>query len=187
MGIERSLMPTAQLRKRVLMRFIGKSGILTVFGLSLLFLHLGCQKESSIGQPAPDFSLRDLSGRTVSLSEHRGSVTLLDFWATWCPPCRVSIREMARLQEKYRDKGLVILGISLDDPQIPDKYLLAFRQMAKINYTILRYDPKVLRDYFGNESPAIPTLFLVDRQGKIRAKFVGFRPDAVEKSLVELL
>lgn len=165
-----------------------KSKILMAVLFSFIFLFLGCQKERGVGQIAPDLSLRDLSGRMVSLEEHRGSVTLLDFWATWCPPCRMSIPELVQLQEKYRDRGLVILGISLDDPNLfTSKSLLVFKERAKINYTILRYDQKVLKDYFGNKSPAIPTMFLVDRQGRIKEKFVGFRPGAVEKSLIEFL
>jgi peroxiredoxin len=165
-----------------------KSKILMAVFFSFLFLFPGCQKEHEIGQIAPDLSLRDLSGRMVSLEEHRGSVTLLDFWATWCPPCRMSIPELVRLQDKYRDKGLVILGISLDDPNLfTNKSLLVFKEREKINYTILRYDLKVLKDYFGDKSPAVPTMFLVDRQGKIREKFVGFKPGAVEKSLTEFL
>ncbi|MCP4666769.1 MAG: TlpA family protein disulfide reductase [Deltaproteobacteria bacterium] len=166
------------------MLFAVKSKIPMVFIVGCLLMHLGCQQERKVGHIAPDVSLRDLSGRMVTLEEFRGSVMLLDFWATWCPPCRMSIPELIRLQEKYGDKGLVILGISLDDPGLySNKFLLAFKEMAKINYTILRYDQKVLKDYFGNESPAIPTMFLVDRQGKIRERFVGFRPGALEKSL----
>ena len=170
------------------MPFTIQSKILMAMVFSYLLLFIGCQKEHGVGHIAPDLSLRDLSGRMVSLEEHRGSVTLLDFWATWCPPCRMSIPELVRLQEKYRDRGLVILGISLDDSQLfTNKSLLAFKERERINYTILRYDQKVLKDYFGNTPPAVPTMFLVDRQGRIREKFVGFRPGAVEKSLAEFL
>ncbi len=77
--------------------------------------------------------------------------------------------------------------ISLANQQFTNKYLLDFREKARINYTILRYDQKVLKDYFGYESPAIPTMILVDRQGKIRDKIVGFRPVVLEKALNELL
>ncbi len=170
------------------MHFSIKSKIPFVLIASFLLLYPGCQQEDGVGEIAPDISLRDLSGRMVTLEEYRGSVTLLDFWATWCPPCRTSIPGLVRLQEKYGDKGLVILGISLDDPQqFTNKYLLDFREKTRINYTILRYDQKVLQDYFGHESPAIPTMILVDRQGKIRDRIVGFRPVVLEKSLNELL
>jgi cytochrome c biogenesis protein CcmG/thiol:disulfide interchange protein DsbE len=137
---------------------------------------------------APDFSLSDLSGRAISLKQYRGNVVILDFWATWCMPCRVSIPELGKLHEKYRDRGLVVLGISLDDhEQFPDEYLRAFRDKFGINYKILRYNISVIRDYFGGGNIAIPTMFLIDRKGRIREKIVGFRPDVLNKSLSDLL
>lgn len=154
----------------------------------LLMLTLGCQKEVEAGPTAPDFSLTDLSGKTVTLEQYRGKVVLLDFWATWCPPCRMTIPELITLQDKYRDMGLVILGISLDDPgQISNKDLTYFKNMAKINYRLLRYDQKVMRDYFSGERVSIPTMFVVDRNGIIRDKIVGYAPDPLKESLAALL
>jgi peroxiredoxin len=162
-------------------------GGLLVF-LVLLPMASGCGSEGEAKGLAPDFSLNDLSGRSISLTQYRGQVTLVDFWATWCPPCRMSIPELVSLQEKYGQKGLVILGISLDSPQqVPDEYLRVFKSELQINYKILRYNQKVIESYFGNESPAIPTMFLIDRNGKIRKKFVGFRPGAIEESLKGLM
>lgn len=150
--------------------------------------NLACQNEGADGSTAPDFRLLDLEGRIVSLNEHRGRVVLLDFWATWCAPCRLSIPELNRLQEKYREKGVVVLGISMDDPrEYPDSYLWAFKEKYKINYRILRYTPKVVREYFAKENMAIPTLFVIDKKGRIRDKIVGFNPKAVEKSLLGVL
>ena len=151
-------------------------------------VNFGCQDEGGASSMAPDFSLRDLSGRMVSLKRLRGQVVVLDFWATWCPPCRMSIPELVKIQEKYRDKGLTILGISLDDPKmVPDRYIKAFKEKYQINYTILRYSEAVLEEYFGYNSPAIPTLFLIDDKGRLRDKLVGFIPGALEKSLLKLL
>jgi peroxiredoxin len=148
----------------------------------------GCQGSAESGPMAPDFSLPDLSDRNVSLSDFRGKVVLLDFWATWCPPCRMSIPELVKLQDKYRDAGLEILGISLDDPQDGrNRYLEEFRKKYKINYRILLFNSKVMQDYFGMESPAIPTMFVIDRDGKIREKIVGFNPKALNRSLARLL
>jgi peroxiredoxin len=142
----------------------------------------------NINISAPNFSLSDLSGRVISLKQYRGNVVILDFWATWCVPCRVSIPELGKLHEKYRDRGLVVLGISLDDhEQFPDEYLRAFRDKFGINYKILRYNLSVIKDYFGGGNIAIPTMFLIDRKGKIREKIVGFRPDVLNKSLIDLL
>ena len=148
----------------------------------------GCQPSAESGPMAPDFSLQDLSDQAVSLSDFRGKVVLLDFWATWCPPCRMSIPELVKVQHKYRDDGLEILGISLDDPQDElVRYLKEFKTKYKINYRILRFNNKIMQDYFGMESPAIPTMFVIDRDGKIREKIVGFDPKALNRSLAKLL
>jgi peroxiredoxin len=100
----------------------------------------------------------------------------------------MSIPELVKLQDKYRDEGLEILGISLDDPQDElSRYLKEFKEKYKINYRILRFNNKVMQDYFGMESPAIPTMFVIDRDGKIREKIVGFDPKALNRSLARLL
>ena len=154
----------------------------------LLLVTVGCQKEVQAGPTAPDFSLKDLSGQTVTLEQYRGKVVLLDFWATWCPPCRMTIPMLIKLQDKYRDDGLVILGISIDDPQqITDKDLRYFIKMTKINYPVLRFNQKVMQDYFAGEKVAVPTMFVVDRNGKIRDKIVGYAPDPLEKSLAVVM
>lgn len=165
-----------------------KLTIWTVSFLAFFLLNFGCQEEVGAGPLAPDFTLKDLSGNMRTLSRYRGQVVIVDFWATWCPPCRMFIPELVKLQEKYRDKGLIILAISIDDPQrASDKYVQAFSKKFKINYTILRYNYKAIQDYFGNTSPSVPTIFVIDKEGKIRDKVVGYRPGVLEKSLVGLL
>ncbi len=163
---------------------------MSICGVGLLlfcFFSFGCQEEVGAGPKAPDFSLPDLSGKTVTLKQYRGSVVVLDFWATWCPPCRASIPELVELQKKYKDNGLVILGISTDDTRkVDNAYLRAFCEKFKINYAILRFDLDVIDAYFGREAPAIPTLYVIDRVGQVRDKFQGFSPDALEKSLKRL-
>ena len=160
-----------------------------VFASLILFLFLyGCEQEVEALQAAPDFTLRDLNGDNVSLKKYRGKIVLLDFWATWCPPCRLSIPELVELQKKYRGEGVVVLGISMDDPEMfPDKYILAFKEAFKMNYTILRADQKVAMDYFGTANMAIPTLFVINREGKLTDKIVGYAPGAVENSLKRVL
>ncbi len=170
------------------MHFDSKSKLLTVFLLVFFLFNFGCQKEVEADLTAPDFSLSDLSGHMASLEQHRGSVVLLDFWATWCPPCRMSIPEIIKLQEKFREKGLVIFGISMDDPQmVTDEQLRVFKEKVGINYSVLRVNRQVLQNYFGDEQISIPTMFVIDRDGKIRDKLVGFRPGALEKSVSEIL
>jgi peroxiredoxin len=155
----------------------------------LLFLLLaGCEKSVEAGPLAPDFSLLDISGQTVSLEQYRGSVVLLDFWATWCGPCRMTIPLLSKLHEQYKDKGLVILGVSVDDPQmIKDKDLLYYKKMSQINYPLLRFNQKLMEDYFSGEQMAIPTMFVIDRNGRIRDKLVGFQPENLEKSLASVV
>ena len=148
----------------------------------------GCGNNTDPNINAPDFTLKDLSGNSVSLHQYRGKVVLLDFWATWCLPCRHSIPELVELQDKYRDKGLVVIGISVDDPlQANNNYLSAYMEKYKINYTILRADEKTTVSYFGNGNFAIPTIFFINRDGLIVNKGMGFIPGAVEKSLTKIL
>jgi cytochrome c biogenesis protein CcmG/thiol:disulfide interchange protein DsbE len=140
------------------------------------------------GPLAPNFTLEDLSGKKVSLSDHRGQFVLIDFWATWCPPCIKSIPELVELHKKYKEQGLVVLGISLDDPaQVDSSLLTAFKEKNRIDYVILRGGEKVVRDYSGPEGMSIPTMFFVDREGRIIEKLVGFRPGRVENSIKKLL
>ena len=98
------------------LRFRAKKWIFTI--LILLVISFGCQKETEGLQMAPDFALEDLSGNKVTLKQYQGHIVVLDFWATWCPPCRASIPELVRVQKKFRDKGVVFLALSEDDPQM---------------------------------------------------------------------
>jgi len=166
-----------------------RSRVFRFIVLAGLLLFLGCTGKGDPDGLAPDFLLEDLSGKAVSLKDSKGSVVLLDFWATWCPPCLKSIPELVDIQTKYRDRGLVIIGISVDDPNmISSGDLLAFKDRFRINYPIVRADAKVLKDYFRNaEDMAIPTMFIIDREGKIIEKKVGFRPGALEESLIRVL
>ena len=161
-----------------------KNVLLCLMGLLLIW---GCG-ESKTGKTAPEFSLQEITGETVRLEQYRGQIVLLDFWATWCPPCRSSIPELVALQGKYKEDGIIVLGISMDDPsKVNNTDLGAFKKQFKINYKILRASTEVLKDYFGKGSISIPTMFFINREGKIVDKHVGFMPGAVEASLKKLL
>lgn len=133
---------------------------------------------------APAFYLKNFAGGRAQLSDYRGKVVLINFWATWCPPCVKEIPDLVELQTSYGDRGLVILGISLD--RNPDRVLQPFIDKYKINYPILLDDGRVAKNYGG--ITGIPTTFLVDREGIIRNQYVGLRPKRVfEAAIKELL
>jgi thiol-disulfide isomerase/thioredoxin len=117
---------------------------------------------------APAFIARDLDGREVSTAALRGKVVLINFWATWCPPCRAEIPELVALQEKYRDQ-LQIISISEDEvsPQVVKRYAAEH----KMNYPIVMTSPELERMFPGVS--ALPTSFIVDRQSRVVQKHVG--------------
>ena len=136
------------------------------------------------GQPAPAWQLKDLEGKLVKSSDYRGKVVILDFWATWCPPCRAEIPSFVELQKQYGKDGLVVLGVSLDKegPAAVKKFMTK----TPMNYGIVMADDKIAEAYGGIE--AIPTTFIIDRQGKIVAKHVGLTDKAeFEKEIKPLL
>ncbi|HIC84959.1 MAG TPA: TlpA family protein disulfide reductase, partial [Desulfobacterales bacterium] len=112
--------------RKILAAFIRKPillGLAIVLLVSFFHVGAGCKGEAESGPVAPNFSLSSIEGDRISLKDFRGSIVLIDFWATWCPPCRMSIPELVRLQREYEDEGLVILGVSLDDPAQAQTFL----------------------------------------------------------------
>jgi len=141
-------------------------------------------KEVEKVRPAKEFYLKDLQSKKVSLSDFRGKVVLLNFFATWCPPCRQEIPELAKIYQQNKKRGLVILGISLDTDGVPF-ILNSFVKRMKIPYPILIGTGEVAEDYqvFG-----IPTTFLIDKEGKIVKRFEGVvSPIHFENALKDLL
>jgi thiol-disulfide isomerase/thioredoxin len=118
--------------------------------------------------PVADFSLTDLDGRTIASADLRGKVVLVNFWATWCPPCRAEIPDLIKLQEKYGDK-LVVLGISEDE--VPPAEVKAFAIEQKMNYPIAMTTPQLSKVFRGVS--ALPTTFVIDRDGKLEQRHVG--------------
>jgi peroxiredoxin len=140
--------------------------------------------KGKVGTAAPSFALPDLEGATVSSESLRGKVVILDFWATWCPPCREEVPHLVRLQSKYRDQGLEIVGVSLDAGGVRD--VAPFADEYDVNYTMLIGDESVAKAY--DNVTFLPTTFLLDRQGKIGRKFVGYTaPEVFEQAVLPLL
>ncbi|HTD54634.1 MAG TPA: TlpA disulfide reductase family protein [Silvibacterium sp.] len=143
---------------------------------------------------APAFTLKDTTGKKVSLDDYKGKAVVLDFWATWCAPCKVEIPWLAKLHDQYASQGLVILGISEDDLDPDDKAAL-FKQKQEIaesatklgiNYPVLFDDANVAKPYGGVD--ALPTTFYVDRTGKVIAATIGLVDrDEIEANIKKAL
>jgi len=115
------------------------------------------------------FSVTDLDGKTVTSADLRGKVVLVNFWATWCPPCRAETPDLIKLQDKYRDK-LVILGIS-EDEEIPPQDVKKFATEQKMNYAVAMSTPELGKIFKGVS--ALPTTFVIDPDGRIQQRHVG--------------
>ena len=141
--------------------------------------------DTSSGQPkehfAPEFTLMDLEGNEVSLASTAGRVRLIDFWATWCPPCRDEIPMLNELAEAYGDDGLTILAISDESSEVLGK----FAEKYEVRYTNLVGTERVSEQYV---VLGLPTAFLIDGDGKIVESFLGPKPRKVlEARIRELL
>ncbi len=131
-----------------------------------------------------DFTMKDVDGNQVSLASYKGKVVLLNFWATWCGPCKAEIPGFVRLQEKYRDQ-LVIVGFSVDDTAEKAK---AYAAEYKMNYPILLGEGREdVQDAYG-PIWGIPASFIISKDGKVCRKHMGIAPEAVfEKEVVALM
>ncbi len=126
-------------------------------------------KPASDRKPAPEFSLKDADGRTVKLSDYRGKVVLLNFWATWCGPCKFEIPWFKEFEQKNKDRGLAVLGVAMDEEGWD--VVKPFLSSLQVNYRILLGNEQVSQLYGGVES--LPTTFLIDREGRIASVHVG--------------
>ena len=133
---------------------------------------------------APSWALADLAGEAMTSDELRGKVVLVDFWATWCGPCRKSIPHLIDLHNEYKDQGLEVVGVSLD--QKGPSVVIPFVEKYKITYPVVMGTQKVVQDFGGVRG--IPTAFIISQDGKIYRKLVGLRPkEAYEKDIKALL
>ena len=136
---------------------------------------------------APDFTLKDLDGNELKLSDYRGKVVVLDFWATWCPPCRKGIPDFVEMQEKYGEDKFVVIGINLDQGKESEvlPMVTEFAEKYKINYPVVMYTQEVIYAYGGIRS--IPTTFVLDKEGKVRQGVQGWKPKTFFTNIIDPL
>ncbi len=143
-----------------------------LLSVSAIFSLCGCSGNSSANgrasaksdnrKPAPDFTLTDANGTSVKLSDYRGKVVLLNFWATWCGPCQVEIPWFIEFEQEYKSKGFEVVGVSMDEDGW--KAVKPYVAEHKVNYRVLLGNDTVTQLYGGVES--LPTTFIIDRDGK---------------------
>jgi thiol-disulfide isomerase/thioredoxin len=146
--------------------------VLLIMGAGVVALVLGLAARplltpllSAPSSPLPEFSFPDLSGQQHSVAEWRGKVLVLNFWATWCPPCREEIPELIALQKQYAEKGLQIVGIAIEDLEPVSEFI----DFVDMNYPVLIAGDAglALTRQLGNALGAVPYTLVVDRQGRI--------------------
>ena len=142
-----------------------------LLGIVIATVLITFSSASVLGQEskAPQFELRDVNGRTVRLSDYQGKVVLINFWATWCPPCRAEMPDLVRRQREYRAKGLQIIGITYP-PENKDR-VRRFARSLKVNYPII-LGTRQLKARFSSDED-LPLTIVIDRDGNVRDIIVG--------------
>jgi thiol-disulfide isomerase/thioredoxin len=160
-------------------RFLLRGSIVLCLGLIFLLPH--CAKKEKESVSAPDFTLKTLDGQEITLSKLKGKVILLDFWATWCGPCRESIPHLVHLYKTYQKNGLEVIGMNLDRGDI--ETVRRFAKSMNIPYPIVSTPEEVSRN-FG--ITGFPTAVFIDKEGKVREKIVGFNSVVLTAKVVDL-
>ena len=148
-----------------------------VFALAMLLATTASQAAMpAIGSAAPDFTLKSSTGRNLKLSEHRGEVVMINFWATWCGPCRQEMPLLNRIHEKYRKAGLTLLGVNIDDNSAN---ALAMVKKLGVTFPVLfDAEKRISRLY---DVDGMPSTLLIDRDGKVRYIHRGYRAGYEER------
>lgn len=133
-------------------------------------------------QPAPPFLVNDINGNVISTADWTGKIVVLNFWATWCPPCREEIPELIALADRYKDR-LVVIGVSMDDSDPAE--VKQFAQAMKMTYPIVMASREMISEYGG--VPALPTSFVINKEGRIVQKHVGLFPTEVYEGEIRAL
>ena len=133
---------------------------------------------------APAMVLRDINGRSLSLSDYKGKVVLLNFWATWCPPCRAEVPELIRWQKMYRGRGLQVIGVTYPPQTLTE--VRRFVRKAKLNYPV-GLGTKEMRSLF-TQSDSLPMTIVISKDGRVRDIIEGILlPEEFEQKIKPLL
>lgn len=164
--------------KTTLFAFLIVALCLSAFSCSKKDDKSAVESSVQVGSAAPDFTLKDIAGKDNALSSFRGKVVLLEFWATWCPPCKASIPELLELQNKYHEKGFTVIGVSLDTGSDAAAHVAQFCSANGITYPVLIADDNVSAAY---QVMSIPTGFLISRDGTVIASYIGYFDGYIKK------
>ena len=163
------------------------SAIGVCLALACALSFTGCAKKAvkSSAKAAPEFSLKDADGKTVHLSDYKGKVVLLDFWATWCGPCKLEIPWFMEFEKQFKDQGFAVVGVSMDEDGWTA--IKPYVQDMKMNYRVLLGNDTVSAAYGGLDS--LPTTLLIDREGGIASVHVGVSmgKEEFKNAIVKLL
>jgi peroxiredoxin len=158
--------------------------MLSISVVLAVFLFTACAAQPEKRQKAPNFSLQTQNGKVIELSKLKGKVVLVNFWATWCPPCRAEIPDFIEVYNMYKSKGFEIVGIALDEEGWSK--VAPYIEKVKMNYPVVLGSAKVVQQYGGIEG--IPTTFIIDKNGYIADSQVGLlSKELLEKALKSLL
>ncbi len=160
--------------------------LVATIGYVFFFGHVDVKTDSRVALPGTpvsdttttvvsDFSIPTMDGATINLSNYRGKVVVLDFWATWCPPCREEIPQLVRIADQNRARGLEVVGLHIDDRgrSTPDA-IRRFRDRYNIDYTIGMASDQMFLDYLGREDDTIPQTLVFGRDGKLVKHLIGY-------------
>ena len=158
--------------------------LMLFFGFHMAHRAAGSTPRLAASSVAPDFTLESLDGKSMKLSDLRGKAVLLNFWATWCSPCKIEMPWFVELQKQYADQGLQIVGVAMDDASKDE--IAKFAKDMGVNYPILIGKESVGDQYGG--VPALPESFFIGRDGKLVDKIVGLKgkgeiEDAIKEAL----
>ncbi len=156
--------------------------LITIFGV-VQFLKVKSEARKKVFVPAPDFTLLNAQGEEKSLSDFKGKVVILNFWAIWCPPCKIEIPHLVDLYEEYKDDGLEIIGISMD--WNAQRIVGPFAEENGMEYTVLLGDNEIADLYGGILT--IPVTFVIDRDGGITKRYLGYRDKETLESAIKRL